>query len=89
MSDKPISQEKLDSLFWIVDRPKHAQEKEMDLRLAQYIEHCEAAFIKGWTDCEEGIPAREYQTDPYYTGYSNCYEYENQTQPSDVGEDMG
>ena len=47
MSDKLISQEELDALFWIVDRPKHAQEKEMDPRLAQYIEHCEAAFIKG------------------------------------------
>lgn len=89
MTEKSISQSKLDSLFWIVDRPKHPQEIEMDRRLADYIELCEVAFIKGWTDCEEGIPARTYQTDPYYTGYSNCYEYENRTQPSDVGEDMG
>ena len=72
MSDKLLSQEELDALFWITDRPKSVGEAEMDARLQEYLELCEQAFIAGWTDCEEKIVAQEYKTDAYYNGYHQC-----------------
>jgi hypothetical protein len=69
MSDKLLSQEELDALFWITDRPKTVGEAQMDARLQDYLELCEQAFIAGWTDCEENILAGEYKTDAYYNGY--------------------
>jgi len=66
----------LEKLFWIVDRPRNAQEVAMDHRVADYLEVAEQDFIRGWTDCEEGVRCREYQQDAYYRGYHECYEYE-------------
>ena len=56
----------------------HVQEAAMEARMSDYLELTEQSFIKGWTDCEEGIPCKEYQSDAYYNGFSECYRYENQ-----------
>lgn len=55
----------------------HIQEAAMHARLADYLELAEQDFLKGWTDCEEGIRHREGLSEAYNAGYADCYEYEN------------
>ena len=59
-------------------QPFHIQEAMMDARLADYLELAEQDYIKGWTDCEEGIRHSEGKRDAYNAGYADCYDYENQ-----------
>ena len=68
-------------------KPRHAQDAHMDARLADFLELAEQDYIKGWTDCEEGIRHREGLSEAYNAGYGDSYEYENRS--DDYGEDMG
>lgn len=56
----------------------HIQEAQMDARMADFLELAEQDFIKGWTDCEEGIRHEDGKSEAYNAGYADCYEYENQ-----------
>lgn len=46
------------------------QEAQMDARMADFLELAEQDFIKGWTDCEEGITRKEGQPEAYNAGYA-------------------
>lgn len=46
--------------------------------MADYLELAEYDFIKGWTDCEEGIRHEDGKSEAYNAGYADCYAYENQ-----------
>ena len=46
--------------------------------MSQWLELAEYDFIKGWTDCEEGIRHEEGKSEAYNAGYADCYAYENQ-----------
>lgn len=59
-------------------QPRHPQDAHMDARLADFLELAEQDYIKGWTDCEEGIRHRDRMPEAYNAGYADCYEYENQ-----------
>lgn len=59
-------------------QPRHAQDAHMNARLADFLELAEQDYIKGWTDCEEGIRHRDRMPEAYNAGYADCYEYENQ-----------
>lgn len=61
-----------------IRKPKqqHAQDAHRDARLADYVELAEQDFIRGWTDCEEGIRHQAGQSEAYNEGYADCYEYE-------------
>ena len=59
-------------------QPRHSQEAHMDARLADFLELAEQDYIKGWTDCEEGIRHAEGKPEAYNAGYADCYDYENQ-----------
>ena len=65
----------------------HGQTAAMEARLADYLELAEQSFIKGWTDCEQGIACGSYKTDAYYNGFSDCYQWESRS--NGYGEDMG
>ena len=56
----------------------HVQEAAMEARMADFLELSEQDFIRGWTDCEEGIEHRTGKSEAYNAGYADCYEYENQ-----------
>lgn len=57
---------------------RHAQDAHRDARLSDYITLAEQHYLRGWTDCEEGIMHRDRMPDAYNAGYGDCYEYENQ-----------
>ena len=59
-------------------QPFQIQEAQMDARLADFLELAEQDYIKGWTDCEEGVRHRAGQPEAYNAGYADCYDYENQ-----------
>ena len=63
-----------------IRKPKeqHTQDAHRDARLADFLELAEQDFLKGWTDCEEGIRHRDRMPEAYNAGYGDCYEYENQ-----------
>ena len=85
---QPIKSELLDELDSLVGQLRnlsirkpptfHLQEAAMDARMADYLELAEQDYIKGWTDCEEGIRHAEGKRDAYNAGYADCYDYENQ-----------
>ena len=56
----------------------HVQEAAMEARMSDFVELSEQDFIRGWTDCEEGIEHREGKSEAYNAGYADCYQYENQ-----------
>ena len=56
----------------------HIQEAMMDARMADFLELAEQDYIRGWTDCEEGIKHADGKSEAYNAGYADCYEYENQ-----------
>ena len=58
--------------------PFHIQEAQMDARMSDFLELAEQDYIKGWTDCEEGIKHQSGQPQAYNAGYADCYDYENQ-----------
>ena len=62
-------------------------EAERDARLADYIAVAEQDFLRGWTDCEQGIRHEDGKSEAYNAGYGACYEHENQS--DGYGEDMG
>jgi hypothetical protein len=55
----------------------HVQEAVMEARMSDFLELSEQDFIRGWTDCEEGIEHRAGKSEAYNAGYADCYEYEN------------
>lgn len=81
---KLISQEDMDAIAGSLDalralgvrKPKSAQQVHMENRLADFLELAEQDFLKGWTDCEEGIRHQAGQSEAYNAGYADCYEYE-------------
>ncbi len=85
---KPIKAELIQELDGLVGQlhnlsirkpmPFHVQEAAMQARMADFLELSEQDFIRGWTDCEEGIEHREGKSEAYNTGYADCYQYENQ-----------
>jgi hypothetical protein len=84
---KPIKPELIQELDGLVGQlrnlsiykpmPFHVQEAAMEARMADFLELSEQDFIRGWTDCEEGIEHREGKSEAYNAGYADCYEYEN------------
>ena len=58
-----------------IRKPKD-QDAHRDARLADFLELAEQDFLKGWTDCEEGIRHQAGQSEAYNAGYADCYEYE-------------
>ena len=64
---KLISQEDMDAIAGSLDalralgvrKPKSAQQVHMENRLADFLELAEQDFLKGWTDCEEGIRRKQ------------------------------
>jgi hypothetical protein len=56
----------------------HVQEAVMEARMADFLELSEQDFIRGWTDCEEGIEHRAGKSEAYNAGYADCYQYKNQ-----------
>lgn len=84
---KPIKAELIQELDGLVSQlqnlsiykpmPFHVQEAAMEARMADFLELSEQDFIRGWTDCEEGIEHREGKSEAYNAGYADCYEYEN------------
>jgi hypothetical protein len=57
---------------------KHPQDAHRDARLSDYITLAEQDYLRGWTDCEEGIRHEDGKSEAYNAGYADCYEYENQ-----------
>jgi len=58
-------------------KPFHIQEAAMDSRMSDFLELAEQDYIKGWTDCEEGIRHAKGKPEAYNAGYADCYDYEN------------
>jgi hypothetical protein len=58
-------------------QPVHIQEAAMDSRMSDFLELAEQDYIKGWTDCEEGIRHAKGKPEAYNAGYADCYDYEN------------
>ena len=81
---KLISQEDMDAIAGSLDalralsvrKPKSAQQVHMENRLADFLELAEQDFLRGWTDCEEGIRHQAGRSEAYNAGYGDCYEYE-------------
>ena len=96
---KLISQEDMDAVqgsiealraLSIYSKPAavRIQEAEMHARAQDYVELAEQEYIRGWTDCEQGLRHKEhpisrlhngtYQrlSQAYNAGYGDCYEYE-------------
>ena len=90
-----ISQEEIDALAGSIDAlqalsirsPKPAQQVHMENRLADYLVLVEQDYLRGWTDCEQGLRHSAKQSQAYDNGYGDCYEYENQS--NGYGEDLG
>lgn len=57
--------------------PFQIQEAAMDARMSDFLKLAEQDFLRGWTDCEQGIRHRSSQSEAYNAGYADCYEYEN------------
>jgi hypothetical protein len=85
---KPIKAELIQELDGLVSQlhnlsirkpmPFHVQEAAMEARMADFLELSEQDFIRGWTDCEEGIEHSAGKSEAYNAGYADCYQYENQ-----------
>lgn len=85
---KPIKAELIQELDGLVGQlhnlsirkpmPFHVQEAAMEAMMSDFVELSEQDFIRGWTDCEEGIEHREGKSEAYNAGYSDCYQYQNQ-----------
>lgn len=92
---KLIPQEDMDAIAGSLDAlralsirtPKPAQQVHMENRLADYLELVEQDYLRGWTDCEQGMRHSAKQSQAYDNGYGDYYEYENQS--NGYGEDMG
>ena len=86
-----------------IRRPQSVQEAQMHARKADFLELMEQEYIRGWTDCEEDnrIDLKTWSDyaklpEAYKAGFSDCYEYENQSdryaQDNNIdayGEDLG
>ena len=85
---KPIKAELIQELDGLVGQlhnlsirkpmPFHVQEAAMEAMMSDFVELSEQDFIRGWTDCEEGIEHREGKSEAYNAGYADCYQYQNQ-----------
>ena len=60
-----------------IRKPKTWKQATMHAQLDDFLQLSEQDFIRGWTDCEEGIQHKEGQSEAYNAGYADCYEYEN------------
>ena len=58
-------------------KPLHIQEAAMHARMSDFLDLAEQDYIKGWTDCEEGIRHAKGKPEAYNAGYADCYDYEN------------
>ena len=85
---KPIKAELIQELDGLVGQlhnlsirkpmPFRVQEAAMEAMMSDFVELSEQDFIRGWTDCEEGIEHREGKSEAYNAGYADCYQYQNQ-----------